>query len=621
MAVRKHWVSRFSQSYVILAVVVFLLAFSVRLLSWHDTRLEVGKVQTTVTENYKHFARLLRQEGARGFFSASSPLADTTHLGHPPGYSIFIALIGSIFGDSDNTVQIAQIAVDALCAVLIFLIVIELFSLGPALLAGSMAAFSPQCAWNSVLLLPDTLAIFPILLAVYLLARSRKRPQLIICVAMGVLVGISCWLRANAMLLTFFFAAAVLFWPANTDLASLSKSNKLKFVAQRWRFALAVVAGTLLIILPLTIRNAIVSHRFIPVSLGAGQTLLEGIADYDASGRFNIPATDLGIVKQEAEMFQRPDYLNALLNPDGVERERGRLRRGLGVIRAHPFWFAGVMVRRAGSMLKLERTRLVSTRPGVTRSLDLQNAQTVFTAAPTDMLGSIGTRATNAKVFLEALDSPVLTIAGDHSNYGPQVTLSPVRAVPKTDYVLEIPVRIEHGRMRVSVGDSSRTYTSAIIEPVEGKSPQEQPVSVVRLPFVAEHDHPLIELSNEASTPQPLVHVGTIKLYELGPARFLWTRYPRLLVHGMQRLFLTAVILPLAILGLAIVIKRRRWDALIILAVVPLYYLCVQSAFHTEYRYVLAINYFLFAFAAVAIYRLGNLVIGKISPLGKARES
>jgi hypothetical protein len=29
-----------------LAVVIFLLAFGVRVLTWHDTRLEVGKVQT-----------------------------------------------------------------------------------------------------------------------------------------------------------------------------------------------------------------------------------------------------------------------------------------------------------------------------------------------------------------------------------------------------------------------------------------------------------------------------------------------------------------------------------------------------------------------------------------------
>ena len=35
--------------------------------------------------------------------------------------------------------------------------------------------------------------------------------------------------------------------------------------------------------------------------------------------------------------------------------------------------------------------------------------------------------------------------------------------------------------------------------------------------------------------------------------------------------------------------------------IVPLYYLCVQSAFHTEYRCILPMQYFLFAVAAVAL--------------------
>src|SRR5437762_12591961 len=78
-----------------IGAVIFLLAFGVRVLSWHDTRLEVGKVQTAVTADYKRVAGLLRAGGLRSFFSRSSPLADLNNLGHPPGYSILIAAIGS----------------------------------------------------------------------------------------------------------------------------------------------------------------------------------------------------------------------------------------------------------------------------------------------------------------------------------------------------------------------------------------------------------------------------------------------------------------------------------------------------------------------------------------------
>ncbi len=457
---------------VTLAIAVFLIAFGVRVLTWHDTRLEVGKVQTAVTANYQHFAELLRQEGVRGLFSSTSPLADTTHLGHPPGYSIVIALVQSI-----TTVQFVQITLDALCAVLIFLIVAELFSTGAALIAGMLAAFSPQLAWNSVLLLPDSLSVFPIMLAVFLLVLARRRPRLLWFVIIGMLIGISCWLRANALLMTVFFAGAALVSTPNFSLSKPISDDKPTFVARRWRNSLAVVFATVLMVAPLTFRNAIVFHRFIPVSLGAGQTLLEGIADYDESRRFGIPETDVGIQEQEAEAFQRPDYANGLLSPDGIQRERWRLQRGLKVIASHPVWFGSVMVQRAAAMLRLERARLVSSKPALTQS---------------------------------------------------------------------------------PMSESSQPSTAG------------------------------------------------------SPPEFWSSYYPRLLIHGIQKMIITAVILPFVIFGLLILLVRKQKEALIFLSVVPVYYFLVQSIFHTEYRYVLAINYFLFALAAVGIVWLTGLVISWI---------
>src|SRR2546425_12824745 len=87
-----------------IGLVIFLLAFGVRVLSWHDTRLEVGKVQTAVTADYKRVAQLLRDGGVGSFFSSSSPLADLNNLGHPPGYSIALAIIYRAFGQADTAV-------------------------------------------------------------------------------------------------------------------------------------------------------------------------------------------------------------------------------------------------------------------------------------------------------------------------------------------------------------------------------------------------------------------------------------------------------------------------------------------------------------------------------------
>lgn len=446
------------KSRVTVAVIIFLLAIGVRVLTWHDTRLEVGKVQYAVTAGYRHVAQLLTDGGIRSFLDPSSPLADPNTLGHPPGYSILLLISGGT--NSDARIQFVQIFFDALSAVVIFLIAGEFFSLRTATIAGLLAAFAPQFSWNSVLLLPDTLAVFPILLAVYFLIHATKRPRVFTFVAIGALIAISCWLRANAMLMTVFFAAAVpLLLNKNKKATPADKRTSAgdpgdaaaPRVRSVWRFPLAIVVGTILIIAPLTIRNAIVFHRFIPVSLGAGQTLLEGIGDYDPQRRFGIPPTDVEIQQQEAEISQRPEYARSLFNPDGIERERARLSRGFAVIRSHPLWFAGVMARRASTMWRLERTPVVVSRPN---SL-------------------------------------------------------------------------------------------------------------------------------------------------------------RVLIYPLQKIFITAVMMPLALLGLLVVIFRKDRRALVILSIVPVYYFTVQSIVHTEYRYVLAVVYFLFAFAAVGITSIVGVVITK----------
>jgi hypothetical protein len=599
-------------------VLIFLLAFGVRVLSWHDTRLEVGKVQTVVVADYQRVAQLLRDGGLRSFFSSSSPLADLNNLGHPPGYSILIAAVRSVFGSSDSAVQFVQIAGDALAAVMIFLIVAEVLSLSAGTIAGLLAALAPQFTWNSVLLLPDSISVLPVLLAIYLIARSPKNPRLLTFLLAGALIGISCWLRANSMLLSLFVALAVplLVSPTDFSLSSSRDNDKLKFVGRRGRFALAVVCGTLLIVVPLTLRNAFVFHRFIPLSLGAGQTLLEGIADYDHEGRFGIPQTDMGIMKQEAEIYQRPDYYGTLFKPDGVERERARLARGFAVIRSHPLWFAGVMGKRASSMVRLERARLISIDPPVSHLVvGNDRMQPLWSGTPHDLLVGGRLLSPQAQTSLASGGETWLTINGDESNYGDQFEAPSQSVIADVDYVFSVPIKVASGRMRITVKSSSgKVCSSTIVEAQETLRPSDQPVQPVSLAFVAPWGEQVrLVLSNEASNPaRPIVNVGAIKLYELGQARFLWTRYPRLLIHGVQKIFLTAVMLPLAIIGLVVLIFQKQGRALVILSIVPVYFFSVQSIVHTEYRYVLAVDYFLFALVGVTLLAFARTVLRTI---------
>jgi hypothetical protein len=568
--------------------IIFLVAFGLRFLALQDNAREALKVQTAVTEGYRHTGRLLREGGINAFFSASSPLANPNHLGHPPGYSILMAIVNGLTGDADRAVQLIQITADALAAVLIFLIACALLKTSVAVIAGLLVACAPQFTYNSTLLLPDTLAVAPLLLAVYFLARATQRTHPALFVAAGALVGVSCWLRANAMLLAPFMALVLLL---------------LFERGRRMRYALSLVGGMLLVVLPLTVRNYIVYDHFIPVSLGAGQTLLEGIADYDQAGRFGIPATDMGIMKMEAELYGRSDYYGTLFDPDGIKRERLRLKQGFGVIGTHPFWFAGVMARRAAGMLRLERVKTISPDPPVTHSLAIaEQTAPAWANSPADLLTNGTINSKQAEISL-ASDGQMLNIRGDDSRYEIQLSTAFIKVQQNTDYLLRIPARIEQGRLTINVADTDggTPYASMILEAQDWKTPAEQPVQMIQVPFVSRSEGELrITFANGG--PRPVAQIGQAQLYALGPTAQRWTRYPRTLINAVQKLFITAVMLPLAVFGLLLLVSRRQYQTLALLLVVPAYYLCFQSALHTEYRYVLAIHYFLFVLVALALH-------------------
>src|SRR5262249_20903483 len=226
---------------------------------------------------------------------------------------------------------------DALAAMVVLIIAAELLSATIAIIAGVLVALSPHLAYHSMRLSPDSLAVLPILLATYFFIKAVKRPSIVHVIAAGVLIGVSCWLRSNALLLAPFFTILV---------AVLFERGR------RLRYSVALILTAAMSIAPITIRNLIVFHHFIPLSLGSGIPLIEGIGDYDDEGRFGLPKTDREVQRLEAEWYGRPDYAGNLESPDGIDRDRARFARGIAVVRSNPSWFLGVMLRRAGFLLR-----------------------------------------------------------------------------------------------------------------------------------------------------------------------------------------------------------------------------------------------------------------------------
>jgi hypothetical protein len=60
------------------------------------------------------------------------------------------------------------------------------------------------------------------------------------------------------------------------------------------------------------------------------------------------------------------------------------------------------------------------------------------------------------------------------------------------------------------------------------------------------------------------------------------------------------------ILG-AMILFAASWRRALFISIVPLYYFLFQSAMHTEFRYTLPMQYFVFVFAAIVWVILGAI--------------
>lgn len=582
-----------------ICVAVAVLAIGVRLLLWQDNRTNFPRVFSGMVEHHQDNARVLLRGEVSRFITGPAPPGDANILTYPPGYPIIMAIVFRIFNNAESSMRLFQVVCDAAAAVLLFFVAGQFLPRAAAIIAAVLAALSPQLAYYSLLLIPDSLATLPILLALYFLVRAVKTPRVLTLAAAGVCVGLSCWLRSNALLLAPFLAVVVFFvikeFPAS---AATKKSARL-------RGALALLAASLVIIAPITIRNVIVFHRLVPLSLGAGQMLNVGISDYDKQREFDLPGTDLETVTREARSYDRPDYASSLFGGDGIERDQRRFENGLAVIRRHPHWFASVLLRRSASMFKLERVRPVAPEPAPSHSVSgLAQQSPVWTKRPVDLFGP---NAGVTLLFPSTLGDTVPLVGP--SDRPTTVFFSNQVAVERnTDYLIRVPISLEDGSLVASVQSNQRTIASSpVFHPLEPAVLVSQPTVMLELPFVSgKSESVTLVLSNEGKRPvQTIMKIGKMELYRLGPSSFGWTKYLRSIVNLVQRFFITAWILPLAIIGILGMWRAGKQRYLPILMAIPLYYVCAQSFLHTEYRYVMAIQYTLFVCVAATLYLAG----------------
>jgi hypothetical protein len=74
--------------------------------------------------------------------------------------------------------------------------------------------------------------------------------------------------------------------------------------------------------------------------------------------------------------------------------------------------------------------------------------------------------------------------------------------------------------------------------------------------------------------------------------------------------------LPFTLLGVLVLALRCCRKELAVLLVIPAYYMLVQSILWTEFRYILAMHYFLFILAAVGMTWAARILVRGIRVFG-----
>jgi uncharacterized membrane protein YbhN (UPF0104 family) len=219
------------------------------------------------SDDYRSIAE--RIVAGEGFVDKQSHTATAYR---PPLYPLLVAAILS-FGGGDLAIGAVQAALGAATVALTVLCARRLGLGRASLAAGLLAAVDPLLAYETSLVMTETLATFLAALLLWLwLGEPGARRDL----ALGVAFGLCSLCRPT------FWAVGVLavaIWGFGVLRAARSATRSAALVAGRaqaapWRASLGVAAGVVLVIAPWGIRNAIVMGRPIVTTTHGGYTLL-----------------------------------------------------------------------------------------------------------------------------------------------------------------------------------------------------------------------------------------------------------------------------------------------------------------------------------------------------------
>jgi 4-amino-4-deoxy-L-arabinose transferase-like glycosyltransferase len=271
----------------------------------------------------------------------------------PPGFTYFLAGVYAVSGTGRHRIanaREAQAALGVLLVALIGLVGLQLFGTGAALWSMGLAAVYPPLVTAGTSLLSEPLAAVLLVGAIASVLAWRQRHHWWLVVLAGVLAGLLTLTRSNGIVAVPGLAIGL--WPGRPRLSWRS----LAAPAAMLGLALAVV-------IPWTVRNAVVMRAFIPVSDEAGTTLA---GTYNAVSDHYRPAPASWLLLNDIPSYDA--QTRHLVHGPEAKREAHLLSLAMGYIEAHPLYPAKVAFYNTARMFDLggmKRSRFTATLAGI----------------------------------------------------------------------------------------------------------------------------------------------------------------------------------------------------------------------------------------------------------------
>ncbi|MBN2362997.1 glycosyltransferase family 39 protein [candidate division WOR-3 bacterium] len=239
-----------------------------------------------------------------------------------PLYQYFLGLIYALFGHNYAVPRLIQVMMGSATTVLVFFTARKLFGRAAGWTAFVLSALNGVSIYFSGELLMPTLLSFFMLVSAAVFMKAFETKSLLLHFASGICFGLTSITRPNFLAPVFIF------------LLIITLSGKKDFIP---KLAL-ILAGLLITVLPVTIRNYAVGNDFVPISSQGGVIFYIGNNTFSDGMSAVIPGTgddwdEIALAERETGKPMRPS-----------EASNFWFKKALGEIAKKPGTFAKLML-------------------------------------------------------------------------------------------------------------------------------------------------------------------------------------------------------------------------------------------------------------------------------------